>query len=169
MRHSGSGRSARRLPSVPLAATDGRDIALARRPGRLLLIVYPWAGRPGKPNPPDWDAIAGAHGSTPELQGFRDRALDFARLGIALFGLSRQTTDEQRELVARLGLPFPILSDAGDRLWPALGLQTFQTGGEHYLKRITLLIAEGRIRRRFDAPEPAGHAAELLTKLRHAR
>ena len=86
----------------------------------------PWTGRPGHPNPPDWDDIPGAHGSTPELEGFRDHAATFAELGVRLFGLSRQTTEYQRELVARLELPFPILSDADGRFAAALACRASQ-------------------------------------------
>ncbi|MGZ8417053.1 MAG: redoxin family protein [Methyloceanibacter sp.] len=103
------------LPSVALSATDGSKVDLAALAGRSLLIVYPWTGRPDLPNPPGWDDIPGAHGSTPELEGFRDHADAFASSGVRLFGLSRQTTDYQLELVGRLGLSFPILSDAEGR------------------------------------------------------
>jgi peroxiredoxin len=158
-----------RLPSVALPATDGSDVDLAALPGRSLVIVYPWTGRPGHPNPPDWDAIPGAHGSTPELEGFRDHAAAFVSLGVRLFGLSRQTTEYQRELVARLGLLFPILSDAEGRLAVALQLPNCATGGETFLKRLTLLIDGGRIERVFyPVRDPAGHAAELLLKLKGA-
>jgi len=77
-----------------------------------VVIIYPWTGRPGVANPPDWDVIPGAHGSTPELEGFRNWAPDFAQWEVRLFGLSGQTTEHQRELVERLWLPFPVLSDA---------------------------------------------------------
>ncbi len=154
------------IPAVPLPATDGRCIDLSAHIGRALLIVYPYTGRPGHPNPPHWDDIPGAHGSTPELEGFRDCAAEFAEIGIDLFGLSRQTADWQRETAARLELPFPLLSDDGEQLWPGLALETFETGGALYLKRITLLIGNGRVQARFSAPDPAGHAAELLAQLR---
>ena len=86
-----------------------------------------------------------------------------------LFGLSRQTTEYQQELVARLALPFPILSDADGRFAAALDLPSFTTGGEIYLKRLTLLIGDGRIDRVFyPVPDPAGHAVEVLLKLRRA-
>ena len=74
---------------------------------------------------------------------------DFTRSACRLFGLSRQTTDYQRELVARLALPFPILSDAEGRFAAALRLPSFTTGGEIYLKRLTLVIEDGRIERVF--------------------
>jgi len=134
-----------RLPSLTLPATDGSEIDLAALEGRSLLIVYPWTGCPGHPNPPDWDEIPGAHGSTPELEGFRDRHADFLGLGVRLFGLSHQTTEYQRELAGRLALPFSILSDAEGRFAAALRLPSFATGGETYLQRLTLVIENGRI------------------------
>jgi peroxiredoxin len=156
-----------RLPAIALLATDGKEIDLAAAPGRALVIIYPWTGRPGLPNPPNWDDIPGAHGSTPELEGFRDRHAEFAELAISLFGLSRQPSDYQRELVDRLVLPFPILSDAEGRMASALRLPSFRTGVEAYLKRVTLVVTDGTIDHIFHpVPDPAGHAAEVLAWLR---
>ena len=151
-----------KLPPFVLPATDGTKVDLAVLTGRSLLIVYPWTGRPDLPNPPGWDDIPGAHGSTPELEGFRDQADAFAGMGARLFGLSRQTTDYQLELVARLGLSFPILSDAEGRFTTALQLPCFTAGGEIYLKRLTLFIEDGRIAAVFyPVAAPAHHAAEV--------
>jgi len=151
------------LPALALPATDGSDVDLAALPGRSVVIVYPWTGRPGHHNPPDWNLIPGAHGSTPELEGFRHRHADFMRLGVRLFGLSRQTTEYQYELVARLALPFPILSDEEGRFAAALRLPSFTTGGEIYLKRLTLVIKDGRIETVFyPVADAAGHANEVL-------
>ncbi|HVQ10276.1 MAG TPA: peroxiredoxin [Methyloceanibacter sp.] len=155
-----------RLPSVSLPATDRSDVDLATVPGRSLVIVYPWTGRPGQPNPPGWDDIQGAHGSTPELEGFRDHHPAFERRGISLFGLSRQATDYQQELVARLALPFPILSDEAGRFAAALGLPGFTIGDAIYLTRLTFIVSSGRIERVFyPVPDPAGHAAAVLLAL----
>jgi peroxiredoxin len=151
------------LPRVPLPATAGADICLAEVPGRSVLIVYPWTGRPGHANPPNWDDIPGAHGSTPELEGFRDLSRDFAALDIALFGLSNQATDWQREMAMRLLLPFPILSDAEGHMAAALALPSFATGGESYLKRLTLIVSSGTIEAVFyPVPDPASHAGDVL-------
>jgi peroxiredoxin len=158
------------VPAVALPATDGTAVNLAALRGRSLVAVYPWTGRPGHPNPPDWDLIPGAHGSTPELEGFRDRHADFAQADLRPFGLSRQDTAYQRELVARLGLPFPVLSDEAGAFGAALTLPTFATGGTIYLKRLTLLIADGRIERVFyPVTDPAGHAAEILREFQTGR
>ena len=53
-----------KLPPFALPATDGRQVDLAALAGKTLLIVYPWTGRPGQPNPPDWDVIP-AHTARP--------------------------------------------------------------------------------------------------------
>jgi len=152
------------LPPIALTATDERSVCLAELPGRSVVAVYPWTGRPSHPNPPNWDVIPGAHGSTPELEGFRDLSERFAQQETRIFGLSGQGTDYQGELSARLGLPFPVLSDAEGRFAGALRLPTFSTGGEVYLKRLTIIVADGRIAHVFHpVPDPAGHATEVLT------
>jgi peroxiredoxin len=151
------------LPRISLPATTGGNICLAEVPGRSVLIVYPWTGRPGHPNPPNWDDIKGAHGSTPELEGFRDLSPDFAALDVALFGLSNQATDWQREMAMRLLLPFPILSDAEGRMAAAHALPSFATGGESYLKRLTLIVSSSTIEHVFyPVPDPASHAGDVL-------
>jgi peroxiredoxin len=155
------------LPRISLPATTGDDICVADRRDISILVVYPWSGRPDYPNPPDWDDIPGAHGSTPQLEGFRDLASEFAALEVALFGLSRQSTDWQREMAKRLQLPFPILSDADGRFGTALALPSFATGGEIYLKRLTLIVSSGRIERVFfPVRDPASHAGEVLSWLK---
>jgi peroxiredoxin len=155
------------LPSVTLPSTQGTAIDLAELPGRSLVVVYPWTGRPGRPNPPGWDDIPGAHGSTPELEGFRDRHAALVSLGPNLFGLSRQTTGYQRELAARLALPFPLLSDAQGRFARLLKLPSFTTGGRAYLGRLTLAVGDGRVEAVFyPVPDPAGHAGELVLWLK---
>ncbi len=151
------------LPQLALPATSGGEISLAEQQGLSAIFVYPWTGRPDHPNPPNWDDIPGAHGSTPELEGLRDHIADFAALKVALFGLSRQTTDWQRELGNRLRLPFPILSDAEGRFTEALALPTFATGRDTYLKRLTLVVRDGRlVQILHPVPRPKTHAAEVL-------
>ena len=155
------------LPPILLAATTGGEICIADAEGTSILIVYPWTGRPGVPNPPNWDDTPGAHGSTPELEGFRELAGEFAGLNVGLFGLSRQTTDWQREMAARLRLTFPILSDAEGRFASALSLPSFATGGESYLKRLTLVISSGIIETLFfPVSDPASHAGDVLQWIR---
>jgi hypothetical protein len=39
------------LPSVPLPATDGSHVDLAKLAGRTVVYIYPRTGRPGEPSP----------------------------------------------------------------------------------------------------------------------
>jgi peroxiredoxin len=159
-------RRGRRLPDIALPTTAGRTVSLARLTGRSIVFCYPWTGRPGVANPPGWDDIAGAHGSTPETLGFRDLFAGFRQVAADLFGLSSQASGYQRELVERLHLPFEILSDQHFALQRALSLPTFETGGVVYLQRLTLCIRDGRIERvYYPVREPASHAREVCAWL----
>ena len=151
------------LPSVTLIATDRTSFCAAERTGRSVIAVYPWTGRPGLPNPPGWDDIPGAHGSTPELEGFRDLFQSFKGHGTRVFGLSGQGTDYQREAVERLRLPFALLSDADGAFAAALQLPSFATGGHTYLTRLTLVVENGDIEQVFyPVLDPHSHASEVL-------
>jgi peroxiredoxin len=156
----------RRMPDVALATTGGREVNFARRPGRVVLYCYPWTGRPGLPNPPDWDSIPGAHGSTPQTEGFRNLYDGFLQVGAAIYGLSTQPVSYQRELVERLAVPYELVSDYALALQRALSLPTFATGGVTYLKRLTLAIQDGRIDRvYYPISAPAAHAREVCAWL----
>jgi peroxiredoxin len=87
-----------------------------------------------------------------------------------VLALSTQASDYQREMAERLQLPFPVLSDESLELTTALGLPTFETSGWTLLKRITLVIEDGRVRHVFyPVFPPDSHAAEVLDWLRGAR
>lgn len=154
------------LPDLALPSTQGGTVSLAALNGRSVVYVYPWTGRPGLPNPPNWDDITGAHGSTPEAEGFRDLHAAFHSRGVAIYGVSAQDTTYQREFATRLALPFALLSDADGALQNALSLPTFETGGVVYLKRLTLIVHEGKLARCiFPVSDPAGHAADVFAAL----
>lgn len=150
------------MPDVALPATTGGTLSVGATKGLAVLFVYPFTGRPGLGNPPGWDDIPGAHGSTPEAEEFRDHHPWFAARGITVFGLSGQSAEHQRELAGRLALPYPILSDAEAIFADAANLPRFTTGGTDYLKRLTLVLWHGRVVTRFyPVHPPVGHAAEV--------
>jgi peroxiredoxin len=154
------------LPDLALPSTTGELVNLRQRPGAAIVYVYPWTGRPGLPDPPGWDDIVGAHGSTPETEGFRDSYDRFAALGVDVFGLSTQSSEHQRELSARLKLPFAVLSDEERRFQAALALPTFWAGDAPYLKRLTLYVRDGAIVHTFyPVHPPSAHAGEVLSWL----
>ena len=62
-----------------------------------------------------------------------------------LFGLSTQSTDYQKEAAERLHQPFPLLADSSLALCRALELPLFEVEGMTLIKRLTLIIDNGRI------------------------
>jgi peroxiredoxin len=127
-------------------------------------------GRPGADLPTGWDEIPGARGCTPETCGFRDHYQDLAAAGAqAVYGLSSQDTDYQREAVDRLRLPFAMISDEDLRVADALRLPTFEADGMTLYKRITLIVRDGTIEHVFYPVFPPGeHAERVLDWLRAA-
>jgi peroxiredoxin len=156
------------MPSIPLPATDGSMVDVAKLTGQTVLYCYPKTGVPGQVLPDGWDAIPGARGCTPETCAFRDHFAELKAAGAGhVFGLSTQDTDYQRELHERLHLPFPILSDTKLELTRALNLPTFEAWGDTLVKRITLIVRDGRIAHVFyPIFPPDGHAAEVLAWLK---
>ncbi len=135
------------LPDIALAATDGARVSLSRITGRSVVFVYPRTGRPGQIGLVDnWDQIPGARGCTPQSCAFRDLFAELLAAGAEhVFGLSTQDTAYQREAVERLHLPFPILSDEKLQLADAMRLPSMEIGGHILLKRMALVIDNGRV------------------------
>ena len=157
------------LPAIALAATDGATVDVAALPDRTVLYAYPRTGVPGEDHlVPDWDQIPGARGCTPETCAFRDHHAELLAAGAGgVHGLSTQATDHQREAAERLALPFSIVSDADLELTRALGLPTFEAAGETLIKRLTLLVTDGRVERVwYPIFPPDRHAGEVLSWLR---
>jgi peroxiredoxin len=149
-----------RLPPVPLTSTAGDAVDLAALPGRTVVYCYPMTGRPGSDLPPGWDEIPGARGCTPQSCSFRDHHAELRALGARVFGMSTQDTDYQREAAVRLHLPFGLLSDAELAFAGALDLPTFEVDGMVLLKRLTLVIDDGRIEKVFYPVFPPDKSAE---------
>jgi peroxiredoxin len=160
----------RRLPDVGLPSTGGGVEMPARMKDFTIIFCYPWTGRPGTPNPPGWDDIPGAHGSTPQALGYSSAYGRFRDHTASVHGLSLQDSEWQREFALRCGLPFPLLSDAARQFSQALGLPTFEAGGQNYLERLTLIARDGVIAEvRYPVPSPARDAEEVLAWLKHDR
>jgi peroxiredoxin len=160
-----------KLPSVPLAATDGSMVDLSKLAGRTVVYTYPRTGVPGQPLPEGWDAIPGARGCTPQSCSFRDHFAELKQLGVAhLYGLSTQDTGYQREAAERLKLPFPILSDRNLALARAIKLPTFTVASMILLKRMAFVIDDGVISKVFYPVFPPDRsAAEVVAWLQASR
>lgn len=151
------------LPSIPLMSTSGSHVVLADIPGRVIVYCYPRTGRPGEDPLPGWNDIPGARGCTPQSCAFRDRHAELKALAVRVYGLSTQGTHEQGEAVARLRLPFELLSDSALTFTKALQLPTFQIASMTFIKRVTLVVAGGRIEKVFyPVFPPDTNAGEVL-------
>lgn len=91
-------------------------------------------------SPSDMQAAVIAHAGEahPELRIFRS-------MGCSVFGLSAQSPEYQAEMVERLHVTFPVLSDSDRQLGEALNLPTMDAGGMTLYKRLTMIVTEGRI------------------------
>jgi peroxiredoxin len=135
----------RSLPDVALHATNGEMINLAAVQGWCVVFVYPYTGRPGFADPPHWDQIEGAHGSTPQALAFSNGYTEFEKLSVKVFGLSLCSAEWQSDFAMRNHLRVPLLSDESGRFSQVLGLSCFQTGSRNFLRRISLIIKADKI------------------------
>ena len=160
-----------KLPDLALAATNGAPVNLSRLTGRTVIYIYPRTGVPGVDPPTGWDQIPGARGCTPQSCAFRDHFDELTRFGVAhLYGLSTQDTGYQREAATRLHLPFALLSDEKLELAKALKLPTFTVAGMTLLKRMALVVDDGRIAKVFyPVFPPDKNAAEVVAWLQGPR
>jgi peroxiredoxin len=137
------------VPAVELPSTAGRAVRLDEPfNGATVVYCYPRTGRPDRESPGGaaaWNAVPGARGCTPQTCAYRDQFAQLQTLGARIFGLSTQPTEEQIEAVDRLHLPFELLSDERLAFTQALCLPTFEHAGFRFIKRLTLIIEQGRI------------------------
>ncbi|HZA01281.1 MAG TPA: peroxiredoxin [Hyphomicrobiaceae bacterium] len=157
------------VPDLPLPATSGSMVSLGTVAGRVVVYAYPRTGRPGQISiVEDWDMIPGARGCTPQSCAFRDHYGELLAAGASrVFGLSTQDTDYQREAVERLHLPFPLLSEVKLELTRALRLPTMEVGGLVLIKRLALVLDDGRIAKVFyPVFPPDRNAGEVLAWLK---
>jgi peroxiredoxin len=121
---------------------------------------YPMTGRPGSPPMIGWNEIPGARGCTPQSCAFRDHHSELHGLGAKVYGVSSQSQGEQKEAAQRLHLPFELLSDNLFELTSALRLPTFEYNSLRLIKRLTLIIEDGKIRKVFYPVFPPNENAD---------
>jgi peroxiredoxin len=119
-------------------------------------------GKPGQIALVDgWDEIPGARGCTPQSCAFRDHFRELTSAGaFQVFGLSTQDTAYQAEAVARLHLPFAILSDERLAFSRALRLPTMEVAHLTLLKRLAMVIDDAHITKVFYPVFPPDRNAE---------
>ena len=157
------------IPPLSLLATNDTSVVLSELQGRTVVFAYPRTGEPGKVSlVDDWDMIPGARGCTPQTCSFRDLFAELKAAGARhVFGLSTQSNAYQTEMASRLHLPFPVLSDAELELAHALDLPTMEVADLTLIKRLAVIIDDGRISQVFyPVFPPDRNAADVLAWLK---
>jgi peroxiredoxin len=157
------------MPPISLLATDDNSVTLSALSGRTVVFGYPRTGEPGKiALVDDWDMIPGARGCTPQTCSFRDLFAELKAAGANhVFGLSTQSNTYQSEMAGRLHLPFPVLSDEKLELTRALDLPTMEVAGLTMIKRMALIVDNGRVTYVFYPVFPPDRSAsDVLTWLK---
>jgi peroxiredoxin len=152
-----------KLPEIKLRATVGDVVRLSDLESTVVFYVYPRTGRPAVDPLPGWDGVPGARGCTPQSCAFRDHHAELQALGADVFGVSAQSTFEQREFADRAHLPYPLLSDATFVLERELGLPTFELAGQRFYRRVTFIARDATIVKVFYPVFPPDlNAAEVV-------
>lgn len=123
--------------------------------------LAPWAGRPVVLFFYPADETPGC---VAEACGYRDLWGEFAALGVAVVGVSRDDEASHAAFAARRRLPFPLVADRDGALHKAFGALLFGT----LPRRISFLVAaDGRVAAVFASGlRPAEHPARMLAAAR---
>jgi peroxiredoxin len=155
------------IPNLVLPTSQGPVDLAGLAAERLVLYVYPRAGRPGVATLAGWDEIPGARGCAPQSCGFRDHAAELAAHGARVAGVSVQSIEDQIEFAERNRIAYPVISDEWLELERWLGLPTFDVEGMTLYKRLALVGEQGRIVKVFyPAFPPDRNAEEVVAWLR---
>ena len=138
-------------PDFELAGADG-PVRLADFAGKPLVVYF---------YPKD-----DTSGCTKEAQDFTALAGDFARAGVALLGVSKDSVASHAKFTAKYGLAVPLASDPEGAMIEAYGSWVEKNMyGRKYMgiERSTFLIdAGGKLVKIWRKVKVPGHAAEVL-------
>jgi thioredoxin-dependent peroxiredoxin len=139
-------------PDFTLPATSGKTISLADLRGhKAVLYFYP------KDNTP---------GCTQEGADFRDLHAEFEKLGVLIFGVSRDSIKSHENFKSKMEFPFELISDSDETLCTALNvikMKNMYGKQVRGIERSTFVINEkGEICREWRGLKVAGHAQAVL-------
>jgi thioredoxin-dependent peroxiredoxin len=137
-------------PDFSIVAHDGQPVQLSALKGRnVVLYFYPKDDTPG---------------CTKEACEFRDAWGDLQKAGVAVFGVSTQSTASHQAFADKYNLPFPLLPDRDSAIAAKYHVRVFLG----LARRVTYLIGpDGRIAHVWPSVKPIGHAADILSVVRH--
>jgi peroxiredoxin Q/BCP len=149
----------KKVPAFSAASTGGGKVGskdLAGTP--FVLYFYPKDDTPG---------------CTREGEGFRDAQAKFKKLGVRVFGVSRDTLASHDKFRAKYGLTFDLLSDPDEKLCKQFDvIKEKNMYGRKVLgiERSTFLVdAEGTLRNEWRKVKVDRHVDEVLEAARALR
>ena len=143
-----------KAPNIDVTASDGAVVNLASPSAPLVLYFYPKDD---------------TSGCTKEAQDFTELAVDFARAGAKVVGVSRDPMKKHDKFIAKYDLKVPLASDEDGAISDAFGTWVEKSMyGRKYMgmERSTFLIGkDGKVARAWRKVKVPGHAAEVLKAL----
>jgi peroxiredoxin Q/BCP len=146
-----------RAPAITVTASDGGNLNLASPGQPLVLYFYPKDD---------------TSGCTREAQDFTALAPEFAKAGLKVVGVSRDSMKSHDKFIGKYGLAVPLVSDDDGKISEAFGTWVEKSMyGRKYMgmERATYLIgADGRVLRAWRKVKVPNHADEVLKAAREA-
>ncbi|VAW52529.1 Alkyl hydroperoxide reductase subunit C-like protein [hydrothermal vent metagenome] len=137
------------FPSMLITVTPHATYDFSKEKGINIIFFYPMIGHPDSLPMTGWNEIPGARGCTPQALSYKNYFRQITKLGVRLFGASSQALKEQNDAIDRLKLPFELINDSSFLLSNALKLPTFQFNEIKMIKRLTLVVVDGVIKKVF--------------------
>ena len=137
-------------PDFDLETPDGR-VKLSDYAGKTLVLYF---------YPKD-----DTGGCTKEAQAFTELAPEFARAGVAVIGVSKDSVAAHRKFVAKYDLGIPLGSDPSGETVERYGSWVEKSlYGRHYMgiDRSTFLIRDGKIAKMWRKVKVPNHAQAVL-------
>jgi peroxiredoxin Q/BCP len=146
----------KKAPAFALPASSGKKIALKDYAGKkLVLYFYPKDDTPG---------------CTTEAQEFRDALPRLQKLGAAVVGVSKDSTERHCKFIAKHELNFPLLTDEDGAVLEAYGAwgekNMYGKKSMGIIRTTVLIDDKGVVRKVFPKVRVAGHVEQVLEALR---
>lgn len=140
---------------MPLPMTGGEEFSLAKLKGtRTVLYFYP------KDNTP---------GCTREGEDFARLFKKFQKLGVAIYGISRDSLASHEKFKAKMGFPFELVSDKDEELckeFDVIKMKNMYGKKVRGIERSTFVLdKKGKIEKEWRGLKVDGHAQEVLDYL----
>jgi peroxiredoxin Q/BCP len=144
------------VPDFQVASTGGKTFKLAEHKGNPLVIYfYPKDDTPG---------------CTTEGAQFRDLHGEFTKLGVEIFGVSRDTIASHERFKAKMAFPFDLLSDGDEAMCNMFGvikMKNMYGKQVRGIERSTFVIdGKGIVRKEWRGVKVPGHADEVLAAVK---